>query len=380
MAEVAIEDLGKRFDGPGRMQKWVLRHVSLNIEDGGLLVLVGPSGAGKTTLLRLLAGLETITEGCVRINGRVINALHPKDRDMALVSQNHALYPHLSVRENLALGLKLRNLPRTVVEERVRQTAQVLGLEGCLERIPATLSGGERQRAALGRAVARRPGVLLLDEPFSNLDAPRRVLIRQQLADLHRHLGVTVLCATHDQADAMALGTRLAVLNDGQLQQVDAPSALYQRPDNVFVAGFLGAPPMNLFQGRLVPQAPGLRFQATAPEVDAPTALGFRLSGPRSAALFGLAGQAVICGVRAEDLECIPDGQPGEGVALATLDRAESAGADTCLHLKVQGLCPPQLAARVTSSETWQTGQRIGIRFNPERAHFFDPVTGRRAG
>jgi multiple sugar transport system ATP-binding protein len=379
MAQVELEDLGKCYRLPGRRDLWALRHVSLTVADGEFLVLLGPSGAGKSTLLRLLAGLETVTEGRLRIGGRVVNDLDPQARDLAMVFQNHALCPHLTAYQNLALGLVLRKTPRTELARRVGETAERLGLGPCLDRKPAALSGGERQRVALGRALVRQPRVLLLDEPLSQLDAPRRAQIRDELADLHRRLGVTLLCATHDQADALALGTRLAVLRDGILQQVGEPLALYQRPANLFVATFVGTPRMNVLRGTLRSRANALWFEPDAGANHGPAPGAFPLADESTGRWSGWVGRPILCGVRPENVHCRPATTPESQAGSASIERIERAGADSYLHLRCQGCAAHRIVARVASDSSWQVGASAALRLDPSQTHFFDPATGRRA-
>src|SRR6266852_214996 len=247
MADVIFDKVEKVYDNDVH----AVHDLSLEIRDGEFVVLVGPSGCGKTTALRMVAGLEEITDGKVSIGGRVVNDLTPKERDIAMVFQNYALYPHLSVSDNIGFGLRLRKTPKNVVEERVAWAAKLLGLTPYLNRRPKELSGGQRQRVAMGRAIVRQPQVFLMDEPLSNLDAKLRVQMRADIAKLQRELGVTTMYVTHDQVEAMTMGDRVAVMSKGRLQQVDAPQRLYDRPDNLFVAGFIGTPPMNLIEGTI---------------------------------------------------------------------------------------------------------------------------------
>src|SRR5437660_10411511 len=245
MADVAFNEVDKIYDNGVQ----AVFDLSLDIQDGEFLVLVGPSGCGKTTALRMVAGLEDISDGTVSIGGRVVNDLTPKERDIAMVFQNYALYPHLNVAENIAFGLRLRKTPKNIVEDRVAWAAKLLGLTRYLDRKPKELSGGQRQRVAMGRAIVRQPQVFLMDEPLSNLDAKLRVQMRADIAKLQRELQTTTVYVTHDQVEAMTMGDRVAVMSKGLLQQVDAPQRLYDRPENLFVAGFIGTPPMNLLEG-----------------------------------------------------------------------------------------------------------------------------------
>ena len=256
MARVVIENVSKIFHGPKGEEVCAVHNVNLTVEDKELLVLVGPSGCGKTTTLRMIAGLEDISEGTISIDGEVMNAVPPKDRDIAMVFQNYALYPHMTVFENMAFGLKLRKFPKAEIEQRVKQTAEILGLNSCLARKPNEISGGQRQRVAVGRAIVRKPKLFLFDEPLSNLDAPLRIQMRKEIATLHSRLETTMIYVTHDQAEAMTLGDRIAVMKDGAIQQVADPLTIYDSPISVFVAEFIGSPP-----GRIRSEPPkGARF------------------------------------------------------------------------------------------------------------------------
>jgi multiple sugar transport system ATP-binding protein len=380
MARVEIQDLGKFYQGANGAPLWVLRQVSLSVAEGEFLVLVGPSGAGKTTLLRLLAGLETPSTGTIRIDGRDMAHMGPAERDLAMVFQNHALYPHLTAGENLALGLILRKIPRAEIERTVRETAALLGLESCLDRRPSALSGGERQRVALGRALARKPRVLLLDEPFSNLDAPRRAELRQELARLHQRLGMTLLCATHDQADALALGDHLAVLKEGLLQQVGENQALYQAPANLFVATFLGAPRMNLVRGTLAAQADTLWFKSESRTTSPGEGLAFPLPPDQAGKLKGNVGPMLLCGLRPEHLQCLNSSDDGKPDGQALLERIELAGADHYLYLRLAAASAQTLVARVSSETLFRVRETLHVRIQPRHARFFDPVTGQCIG
>src|SRR5579859_7547971 len=297
---------------------------TFDIADGELLVLVGPSGCGKTTLLRMIAGLESISSGTLRIGERVVNDVSPKDRDIAMVFQNYALYPHMTVAENLAFGLRLRGKSKTEIDERVRQAAQLLELEHRLTALPAALSGGQRQRVALGRALVREPKVFLLDEPLSNLDAKLRLSMRVEIARLHRQLGATMIYVTHDQVEAMTLGQRIVVLDGGRIQQIDTPMNLYDKPANLFVAGFLGSPAMNLLRGTLR-HAQGWHLETLHGEV----ALGpLEMQAPE---LLPLIDRDVVLGVRPEDLR--PTGE-SHAVLSAMLEVTEPVGNEIFLNLR----------------------------------------------
>ena len=373
MARVDIRNLGMLRPGQGTEKVWVLKGVSLTVGEGEYLALVGPSGAGKTTLLRLIAGLEACTEGSIVIDGRDMSGVEPRDRDVAMVFQSHALYPHLTVRENLALGLVLRKHPRAEIERRVREAAALLSLEACLDRQPGGLSGGERQRVALGRALVRKPRLFLLDEPLSDLDRPRRTALQEGILRLHDRLGATLIHVTHDQMEAMSMGDRVAVLHQGVIQQVAEPAFLYHHPANRFVAGFIGSPPMNLFEGRLIAEADAIFFQAGREPDGQGAAIRFRLSGPQAQVLGALAGGRLVCGVRPEDVECTPGSLllPDAGVGLVM--RREILGAEVLLRIAIGD---QSLAARCPGRLATQPGQRVALRIVAEALRFFDPQTG----
>jgi multiple sugar transport system ATP-binding protein len=317
---------------------------SFEAANGELLVLVGPSGCGKSTLLRMIAGLESVTSGTLAIGGRVVNDVPPRDRDIAMVFQSYALYPHMSVAANLAFGLDLRGTPREERDRRVREAAGVLDLDQLLDRKPAQLSGGQRQRVALGRALVRKPEVFLLDEPLSNLDAKLRLGMRVEIARLHKRLGATMIYVTHDQIEAMTLGHRIVVMNGGEIQQIDAPMRLYEKPANVFVAGFLGSPAMNFFRGR----------------VD-----GGRVTIEDRGDL--------IVGVRPEDLVLAADGDP-EAIE-ATLEVVEPVGNEMFLNLRRGG---QEIVMRMPPQAMPETGTVLRLAVKPDRVHLFDAKTERR--
>ena len=329
--------------------------LELQIADGELMVLVGPSGSGKTTALRMLAGLEEIDGGAVLIGGRDVSDVSPKKRDVAMVFQNYALYPYLTVAANIGFPLKMAKVRKNVREARVREVAARLGLEEYLERKPAQLSGGQRQRVAMGRAIVRLPSVWLMDEPLSNLDAKLRVQMRADIAALQSEFGVTTVYVTHDQAEAMTLGHRVAVLKDGRLQQCDAPRALYERPANVFVAGFIGSPAMNL---------------CPAP----PSANGAISFGGVSFPLPpGAVGRGLVLGLRPESLELAPDGLPGR------VEVVEELGADAFVFCAADvGEGATRLVARVDVRRRPERGERVNLRPVPGEAHLFDAESGER--
>jgi sn-glycerol 3-phosphate transport system ATP-binding protein len=325
MAAVSLKDVRKAY---GSLE--VIHGVSAEIADGEFVVIVGPSGCGKSTLLRMVAGLERITSGEVAIGGRVVNELEPKDRDIAMVFQNYALYPHMSVYENMSYGLRIKGFSREDIETRVRRAAGILELEPFLKRKPRELSGGQRQRVAMGRAIVREPAVFLFDEPLSNLDAKLRVQMRAELQALHRRLGTTSLYVTHDQVEAMTLAHRMIVMNAGRAEQVGSPLEVYARPATAFVAGFIGSPPMNLV--------------------------------PRDGKLLG---------VRPEELEPCAE---SEANLTAQVDLVEQLGADILVHGRVDG---SRIVVRLPASRRIAEG-RLPLRFDPARAHWFDAASGAR--
>jgi len=338
---------------------------SFEVADGELLVLVGPSGCGKSTLLRMIAGLETISSGELRIGERVVNDVPPKDRDIAMVFQSYALYPHMTVAENLGFALRLRGLAKNEIAARVREAATVLELDALLERKPAMLSGGQRQRVALGRALVRHPQVFLLDEPLSNLDAKLRGGMRVEIARLHRKLGTTMVYVTHDQIEAMTLGERIVVLKDGKIQQIDAPMALYAKPANLFVATFLGSPAMNVLLGRLV-QADGLALD---------------MGEGRRVALDGVVGRVpaswlerdIALAVRPEHVQPTAAGaRPSFAPEIETL---EPVGNEIFVNLRYG---PQALVARCPPQTLPEIGDPLPVGLAPQSLHFFDPVTGDR--
>ena len=360
MATVALDRLRKVYpDG-----YVAVAGASFEAADGELLVLVGPSGCGKSTLLRMIAGLEAISDGTLRIDGRVVNDVAPKDRDIAMVFQSYALYPHMTVAENLAFGLTLRGCPKAEIDARIRAAAETLELGALLQRRPAALSGGQRQRVALGRALVRQPKVFLLDEPLSNLDAKLRASMRTEIARLHRSLGATMVYVTHDQVEAMTLGQRIVVMKDGEIQQIDTPMALYRRPANLFVATFLGSPAMNILRGRLVAGdgAPGLAL-ADGPVLPLP---GLDIDSQ-------WLGREVDLGLRPEHLlRCAP----GEAAHFeAELDVIEPVGSEAFAYLRY-GL--QALTARFAPEDLPQPGRVLPLRAAPGQWHAFDPATGLR--
>ncbi|MET0398757.1 MAG: sn-glycerol-3-phosphate ABC transporter ATP-binding protein UgpC [Longimicrobiaceae bacterium] len=363
-----------RLEGVRKVYREGAEHVavegaSFGVDDGELVVLVGPSGSGKSTLLRMIAGLESISAGDLFIGERRVNDVAPRDRDIAMVFQSYALYPHMTVRDNLGFALQLRKTPREEVERRVREAAATLGIEPILDRKPRQLSGGQRQRVALGRAIVRDPEVFLFDEPLSNLDAKLRVQMRAEISALHRRLGATMVYVTHDQVEAMTLGDRIVVLHDGRVQQIDTPLDLYDHPANRFVAGFIGSPAMNFFEGAVAHEG-GAHFRAAG---DA-----FRLPLPDAWArgLAGLAGGEVVLGARPEALYA-QRGRPAEAAlaeARFTVQGVEPLGNEIFVHAAAG---PHRATARVLPQPVPAPGEPVALAFDLGRLHFFDPRTER---
>ncbi len=353
MTTVTFEHATRRYDGAARP---AVDSLDLHVNDGEFLVLVGPSGCGKSTSLRMLAGLEPVSEGRILIGERDVTDVDPSQRDIAMVFQTYALYPHMTVAANMGFALKIAGLRKDEIDKRVREAAAILDLTDYLDRKPKALSGGQRQRVAMGRAIVRQPQVFCMDEPLSNLDAKLRVATRTQIASLQRRLAVTTLYVTHDQVEAMTMGDRVAVLKDGLLQQCDTPRALYDGPDNVFVAGFIGSPAMNLF------------------EVDADGSGHARLGGFDVAVPRGSAGKLTL-GVRPEHLRLVEDGQ---GVR-ATVELLEELGSDAFVHAAVQGSDGNQvLVARVDPKGPPPRGTEVSMAPNLDSVHWFDTASGKR--
>ena len=379
MARITLEGVDKIYDN-GQQAVFGL---SLDISDGEFLVLVGPSGCGKSTALRMIAGLETISDGTVSIDGKVVNDLESKDRDIAMVFQSYALYPHLSVKDNIAFALKLRKTPKDEIDKRVNEAAKILELTDYLDRKPAKLSGGQRQRVAMGRAIVRQPKAFLMDEPLSNLDAKLRVQMRAEIAKLQRDLAVTTVYVTHDQVEAMTMGDRVAVLSKGALQQVDTPQNLYDYPANLFVAAFIGSPQMNLLRGRLEDaDGGGLTVVLGAQRLSLPSSLVERHPILRSHV-----GNEVIIGIRPEDASdrnkselsgnvltgrvAIREGLGNEVVAHVTVDVPTVDLAIEGDHVGTEGT----FIARLDPRTAVQVGDDVPLYIDVERLHFFDPTT-----
>jgi multiple sugar transport system ATP-binding protein len=358
MAKVTLEGVSKRY--PGGVV--AVRDANLEVRDREFMILVGPSGCGKSTLLRMVAGLEEISEGRVLIDDRVVNDIPPKNRDIAMVFQNYALYPHMTVYDNMAFGLRMRKFNKTDIRERVEEAAAILGIESLLERKPKALSGGQRQRVAVGRAIVRKPKVFLFDEPLSNLDAKLRVQMRAELSALHHRLEATMIYVTHDQTEAMTMGDRITVLKDGLIQQINDPVEIYEHPENMFVAGFIGSPAINFLHGIVENDTP-LKLKGDDFELPIPEALAHRSAlSP---------GQEVVIGIRPEHFS-IPRGSNGV-VREIELDVVEPMGHETYLHFTIG---KTKLTARVAESGPFTVGSTIRLSFDLSKAHLFDQNTG----
>ncbi len=371
MAQVLLENLSKVYpekSGPGVT---AVKCISLEIEDREFMVLVGPSGCGKSTTLRMIAGLEEISGGSVKIGGQTVNEVLPKDRDIAMVFQNYALYPHMTVYENMAFGLKLRKFSKADIDSRVREAAAMLGLETLLERKPKALSGGQRQRVALGRAIVRKPKVFLFDEPLSNLDAKMRVSTRTEISKLHARLGATMIYVTHDQVEAMTMGDRICVMKDGDIMQVAPPLELYNRPQNMFVAGFIGSPPMNFFKGTLRRAGGRLAFVEDNAK-GSPLSIG--LDEKLAAKSADYLDKSVVFGIRPEaihDLLTVASPDPAL-TAEVKVEVSEPMGSETLLYLDTGAT---SFVARVNPTDRFEAGQKVQVTFDLTHAHLFDPVT-----
>jgi len=345
-----------------------VKDFNLEVEDKEFIIFVGPSGCGKTTTLRMIAGLEEISEGELAIDGRVINDVEPKDRDIAMVFQNYALYPHMTVYDNMAFGLKLRKVPKAEIDKLVHEAAKILDLEPLLDRKPKALSGGQRQRVAMGRAIVRNPQVFLMDEPLSNLDAKLRGQMRIELSKLHQRLGTTIIYVTHDQVEAMTLGTRIVVMNAGIVQQVDTPQALYETPNNLFVAGFIGSPQMNFLDAKCT-------VKGDKVELDLGESV-ITLSGDKAKKIIdgGYDGKTVVMGIRPEDVYDDEEtvAANADTVIESTVRVYELLGAEVYLYFDYAGA---NFTARVKPSTTARTGDHIKVALEPSKIHVFDKET-----
>ena len=359
MATVTFDHVTKKFGDVIAVDDF-----NLEINDGEFMVFVGPSGCGKTTSLRMIAGLEDISEGEVKIADRVVKDVPPKDRDIAMVFQSYALYPHMSVYDNLAFGLKLRKVPKKDIERRVNEAAETIQLTSLLKRKPKELSGGQRQRVALGRAIVREPAVFLMDEPLSNLDAKLRVQTRAEIARLHQRLKTTIVYVTHDQVEAMTMGQRIAVMSQAQLQQVGTPQSLYDHPDNKFVAGFIGSPSMNFIPVTL--EGSGESAVLKAQDIAIPLAPAFREG------VGATTGRDFIIGVRPEHLDVAPTGGGDYATAASTADVVEYLGNEELLHIIIAGI---DVVAVVSSERGVHPGDAITLHFPLDKMHLFDAET-----
>lgn len=358
MASVTFRHVYKRFGNT-----IAVNDLDIEIADKEFLVFVGPSGCGKSTSLRMLAGLEEISEGEILIGDRVVNNIAPKDRDVAMVFQSYALYPHMTVYDNMAFGLRLRKTPKHIIDQRVREAAKSLGIEQLLDRRPRQLSGGQRQRVAVGRAIVREPAVFLMDEPLSNLDAKLRVEARSFISKLHQRLGTTFIYVTHDQVEAMTMGSRICVLNAGELQQIDTPFNLYHNPRNLFVAGFIGSPSMNFFDAMLKEEG-GTMFVETSI---------FKLAVPAQQAEMyrDHVGSKVVFGIRPEDIHDVDYQPPGivPAIVEANVDVVEQMGNEMVVYLEDKGT---NFISRMDPRTQARVGNRMGVVFNMENIHLFD--------
>ncbi|NLP11078.1 sn-glycerol-3-phosphate ABC transporter ATP-binding protein UgpC [bacterium] len=359
MASVELKQVSKLFDNSVK----AVDAVDIFIEDKEFVVLVGPSGCGKSTTLRMIAGLEEITSGEIKIGDKVVNQVAPKDRDIAMVFQNYALYPHMTVYENMAFGLKLRKYSKQEIETRVREAAEILSINGLLQRKPKELSGGQRQRVAVGRAIVRKPQVFLFDEPLSNLDAKLRIQMRTEISKLHSRLETTMIYVTHDQVEAMTMGDRIVVMRDGRIQQIDTPLNLYHRPQNQFVAGFIGSPAMNFIDGELIREN-GLCFKTA--HWTLPVAEGEHLQ-----ALAAHIGQPVIMGIRPEDLAAAADAA-GASTLTCKVDVVEPMGNETFIYLNTGA---DTLVARMSLAALPAVFSDFAVQIDMNKAHFFDKKT-----
>ena len=364
MASVKLVNASKVYDNSVS----AVTRANLTIEDKEFVVLVGPSGCGKSTLLRMIAGLEDVTSGEIRIDGRMVNEVPPRDRDIAMVFQNYALYPHMSVYDNMAFGLKMRKMPKPEIRRRVHEAAEILQIRDYLNRKPRALSGGQRQRVALGRAIVRKPKVFLFDEPLSNLDAKLRVQTRIEINRLHKTLQTTMIYVTHDQVEAMTMGDKIVVMRGGVIQQVNSPMNLYDDPVNKFVAGFIGSPSMNFIQGKIGPSRTP-QFKSGSLNIPVPAAVLRKLKN-RSRT-------EIILGVRPEHLSLAESGRPKRGFKAqpVTVDVVEPIGNETLIYLRDGETA---LCVRSTDPVKVKSGQRIGVIFNPSKLLFFDAKTEER--
>ncbi|AFK06541.1 ATPase component of ABC-type sugar transporter [Mesotoga prima MesG1.Ag.4.2] len=362
MAEVILEKVGKTY--PNGVK--AVLDANLEVKDKEFLVLLGPSGCGKTTTLRMIAGLEEITEGTIKIGGKVVNDVEPKDRDIAMVFQNYALYPHMSVYENMAFGLKLRKTPKPEIEERVREAARILGIEQLLDRKPKQLSGGQRQRVAVGRAIVRKPKVFLFDEPLSNLDAKLRVQMRAELKRLHQNLQATIIYVTHDQVEAMTMADKIVIMKDGIIQQIGDPYSVYFEPRNKFVAGFIGTPAMNFISAKLVSENGSVWVVKEDMKLLVPEDKVDKVKG--------LVGKDITFGIRPEDIydKMYAVAPKDEYTVKGSVDVVEPLGSETLIHANIHG---DDIVAKVDPKSRAVAGDKMDLVFDMSMMHLFDPET-----
>ena len=361
MASLTLKDVCKKY--PNGFE--AVKNFNMEIADKEFIIFVGPSGCGKSTTLRMIAGLEDISSGTLEIDGKVMNDVEPKDRDIAMVFQNYALYPHMTVYDNMAFGLKLRKVPKDEIDKAVKEAAKILDLTQLLDRKPKALSGGQRQRVAMGRAIVRNPKVFLMDEPLSNLDAKLRVQMRTEIAKLHQRLGTTIIYVTHDQTEAMTLGTRIVVMKDGVVQQIDSPQNLYDSPANLFVAGFMGSPQMNFLDA--VVKIDGGKTYLTVAGKDIP------VPAEKAASLVAYNGKTVILGIRPENITDDPAALATADVVYeSTVNVYELLGAEVFLYFEVDG---KNVTARVKPTTTARAGSVVQFSFDTSKMHVFDKET-----
>ena len=364
MASISLKDICKVY--PNGFE--AVKNFNLEIEDKEFIIFVGPSGCGKSTTLRMVAGLEDISSGELKIDGKLMNNVEPKDRDIAMVFQNYALYPHMTVFDNMAFGLKIRKVDKAEIKKRVEEAAKILDLDKLLDRKPKALSGGQRQRVAMGRAIVRNPKVFLMDEPLSNLDAKLRVQMRIEISKLHDRLGATIIYVTHDQTEAMTLGTRIVVMKDGVVQQIDSPQVLYNAPQNLFVAGFIGSPQMNFIDAKISQEGSDVIATIGEANLKVPAAKGKALVDG------GYVGKTVILGIRPENLhddQAFISSSP-DSVINAKIRVYELLGAEVFLYFDYAG---SQVTARVDPRTTAKTGDEVKFALDMEKVHFFDKDT-----
>lgn len=366
MASVTLKNVFKTYDGGVT----AVSDFCLEIEDREFVILVGPSGCGKTTTLRMVAGLEEISEGTVEIDGKTVNDVPPKDRDIAMVFQSYALYPHMTVFNNMAFGLKLRKFPKEEIDQKVKEAARILDIEHLLDRKPKALSGGQRQRVALGRAIVREPKVFLMDEPLSNLDAKLRVQMRAEISRLHHRLNATIIYVTHDQTEALTMGTKIVVMKDGFIQQIDNPTKLYEQPRNQFVAGFIGTPPMNFMNGKVEKCDNGICIKIGKDTILLPEYKGKIIEEKHSEYI----GKEVVIGIRPENIhdEAAYLSQYAESIVDASVQVVEMLGSETLLYLHIDGF---SVVARVNPRTNVQVGDVIKVALETNKIHIFDKET-----